>query len=169
MVHVLLSAGDSPQNAVIGDEPSTGTGMSTTQAMETDRVGSTQVGFAVPRAVGNAVVRNRVRRRLRHLIRERLDQLPGPANVVVRALPGSDRRTFDELGHDLDRALTAAMTARRRSTTGQRGGPAAQSPAPATRSSPAAGPSGSAAGSSGSAAGPRDSSTTVPARPAEDG
>ena len=50
-----------------------------------------RVGFVVSKAVGNAVVRNRVKRRLRHLTREHLPALaglPGSAVLVVRALPG---------------------------------------------------------------------------------
>jgi ribonuclease P protein component len=46
-----------------------------------------QVGFIVSRSVGNAVARNRVRRRLRHLAADRLASTPAGTNVVVRALP----------------------------------------------------------------------------------
>ena len=45
-----------------------------------------RVGFVVPRAVGPAVIRNQVRRRLRHLVRDRLDRLPDGTRLVVRAL-----------------------------------------------------------------------------------
>lgn len=45
----------------------------------------TRVGFVVSGKVGNAVVRNRVKRRLRHLVREL--EAPFPTDVVVRALP----------------------------------------------------------------------------------
>lgn len=44
------------------------------------------VGFVVSKAVGNAVTRNRVKRRLRHLARPLVDQAGG-YQVVVRALP----------------------------------------------------------------------------------
>ena len=47
-----------------------------------------RVGFVVGKAVGGAVVRNRVRRRLRHLVRPHLATLPASAELVVRALPG---------------------------------------------------------------------------------
>lgn len=47
----------------------------------------TRVGFVVSKAVGNAVTRNRVKRRLRHLVAERVHD-PLAALVVVRALPG---------------------------------------------------------------------------------
>lgn len=64
-----------------------------------------QVGFVVGKAVGNAVVRNQVKRRLRHLARERLASLPGAAVLVVRALPASAGASYAELGRDFDRAL----------------------------------------------------------------
>ena len=48
-----------------------------------------QVGFVVSKAVGNAVTRNRTKRRLRHLAAERLAGLPMTARVVVRALPAA--------------------------------------------------------------------------------
>jgi ribonuclease P protein component len=44
-----------------------------------------RAGFIVSKAVGNAVVRNRVKRRLRHLVRSRLEDFAG--DVVIRALP----------------------------------------------------------------------------------
>jgi ribonuclease P protein component len=64
-----------------------------------------RVGFVVGKSVGNAVTRNLVKRRLRHLARERLVSLPGSAVLVVRALPASATATYAELGADLDRAL----------------------------------------------------------------
>jgi ribonuclease P protein component len=63
------------------------------------------VGFVVSKAVGNAVTRNRVQRRLRHLMRDRLDRLPSSATLVVRALPSSAAATYGGLGRDLDTAL----------------------------------------------------------------
>ena len=67
--------------------------------------GGQKVGFVVSKAVGHAVTRNLVKRRLRHLTRERLDALPGPAVLVVRALPAAASAGYDELGRDFDRAL----------------------------------------------------------------
>jgi len=46
-----------------------------------------RAGFVVSRAVGNAVVRNMVRRRLRVLVREYLSSLPRGSLLVVRAHP----------------------------------------------------------------------------------
>lgn len=81
----------------------------------------TRVGFVVSRAVGGAVVRNLVRRRLRHLIRERLADLPVGAQIVVRAQPTAANRSYRGLGADFDAACRAALrTPRRRSSTGRR-------------------------------------------------
>jgi len=67
--------------------------------------GPPRVGFVVSKAVGNAVVRNRVKRRLRHLAREHVSSLPGSAVLVVRALPASAGAGYGELGSDLARGL----------------------------------------------------------------
>ena len=79
-------------------------------------------GFVVSRAVGPATVRNRVQRRLRHLVAARLDQgdaaadRPGGAGalVVVRALPAAARAGSPALKADLDSALDAAWQRARR-------------------------------------------------------
>jgi ribonuclease P protein component len=64
-----------------------------------------RAGFIVSKAVGNAVIRNLVVRRLRHLLRKRLPGLPAGSQLVVRALPSAAARSFDVLGRDLDDAL----------------------------------------------------------------
>ncbi|GAA2368429.1 ribonuclease P protein component [Streptomyces carpaticus] len=64
-----------------------------------------RAGFVVSKAVGNAVVRNRVQRRLRHLIRARLFRMPPGSLVVVRALPGAGTAGHEQLARDLDAAL----------------------------------------------------------------
>jgi len=47
------------------------------------------VGFVVSRKVGAAVVRNRVKRRLRHLARCYLESLPRGSLLVLRASPSA--------------------------------------------------------------------------------
>ncbi|WP_447004987.1 ribonuclease P protein component [Saccharothrix isguenensis] len=64
-----------------------------------------KVGFVVSKAVGNSVVRHQVSRRLRHVVRERLDLLPPGTSLVVRALAPSAEASSAELGRDLDAAL----------------------------------------------------------------
>ncbi len=70
----------------------------------------TSVGFVVSKKVGRAHERNRVKRRLRHLMRDRITTVPAGARVVVRALPGSAACTYDSLGTQLDRALVTASS-----------------------------------------------------------
>jgi ribonuclease P protein component len=73
-----------------------------------------RAGFVVSKAVGNAVVRNRVRRRLRHLVRPLLATLAPGALLVVRALPAAASASSETLGTDLAAALAAAQSSRRR-------------------------------------------------------
>ncbi|AXT86437.1 ribonuclease P protein component [Aeromicrobium sp. A1-2] len=70
--------------------------------------GPTSVGFVVSKAVGSAVDRNRVKRRLRHLMRERVDVFPAGSRVVVRALPTSNGASSTTLAEQLDVALARA-------------------------------------------------------------
>jgi ribonuclease P protein component len=67
-----------------------------------------RAGFVVSRAVGGAVTRNRVQRRLRHLVRDRIDQLPAGSMLVVRALPAAATATYVQLAEDLATALRSA-------------------------------------------------------------
>jgi ribonuclease P protein component len=68
-----------------------------------------RVGFVVSRAVGKAVTRNRVRRRLRELVRDQGAALPSGAVLVVRALPPSAAASYAELRDDLARCLTRVI------------------------------------------------------------
>jgi len=67
------------------------------------------VGFVVSRAVGGAVVRNKVRRRLRHAAREYLDSLPGGSLLVVRAGPRAASACQADLAADLDLVIEALL------------------------------------------------------------
>ena len=70
-----------------------------------------RVGFVVSRAVGNAVTRNRVKRRLRHLVAPLLPGFPQGVHMVVRALPAaasSPERLADDL-HGAVRAVLARL------------------------------------------------------------
>src|SRR3954453_14661628 len=66
------------------------------------------VGLVVSKAVGTAVTRNLVKRRLRELVRSRLALVPADGAIVVRALPASATRPFAQLGAGLDAALETA-------------------------------------------------------------
>ena len=71
-----------------------------------------RVGFVVSKAVGGAVVRNRVRRRLRHLVRDHLSELGPGSELVVRALPAAAEKSTAELGTELGRCLHRVLAAR---------------------------------------------------------
>ena len=60
------------------------------------------VGFAVGRPVGNAVARNKVRRRLRALMRGYLPSLPGGSLLVIRAHPQAATARQADLAAELD-------------------------------------------------------------------
>jgi ribonuclease P protein component len=77
------------------------------------------VAFAVPRRVGKAVVRNRVRRRLRAIFAEAgTDVVPAGAYLVA-VRPGADALSYRELSEHVHRALTeiAKRSASRRERT----------------------------------------------------
>jgi ribonuclease P protein component len=54
-------------------------------------VGFSRLGIAVPKRIGGAVVRNRVKRLIREVFRTRRDELPRSVDmlVIVKSLPGS--------------------------------------------------------------------------------
>jgi ribonuclease P protein component len=65
----------------------------------------TRVGITVSRRVGTAVVRNRVRRRLREALRARLSRLPAGSDVVVAARPARATASWADLCRALDTVL----------------------------------------------------------------
>ena len=71
-----------------------------------------RAGLVVSKAVGGSVVRHRTARRLRHLLRDRLDRLPPGARLVVRAAPAAGSAPSSALAADLDAALASALRAR---------------------------------------------------------
>jgi ribonuclease P protein component len=66
-----------------------------------DDSGPPLVGFIVNKKVGSAVVRNRVRRRLRHLMRGYLGSLPGGSLLVLRAAPSAAAAGQADLAADV--------------------------------------------------------------------
>jgi ribonuclease P protein component len=62
-------------------------------------------GFIVSKAVGNAVTRNRVRRRLTTIVERRLQSGLTGVDVVFRALPASAEAEFSQLEAEVTRSL----------------------------------------------------------------
>jgi ribonuclease P protein component len=60
-----------------------------------------RVGLVVSKKVGSAVVRNKVRRRLRHLMRGHLGSLPGGSLLVLRAAPSAAGACQADLAADV--------------------------------------------------------------------
>lgn len=79
-------------------------------------------GFIVSKAVGNAVARNLVKRRLRAVAAEALVNQGHTYDVVVRALPSAAQATWAELSVEVSEAITAACRAADRKATTQRSG-----------------------------------------------
>ena len=79
-----------------------------------------RVGFVVSKRIGNAVVRNRVTRRLREIVRPHLATLPPGSAIVLRALPGIDEQPFAALRADVDSALGSASRKLARRGEGRR-------------------------------------------------
>ncbi len=68
-----------------------------------------RVGFVVPRYKHSAVDRNRLKRRLRELVRlhmlDRLQAARDPLDVVIRAFPSAYGRDFAALDAELEQVL----------------------------------------------------------------
>ena len=75
-----------------------------------DSVNSSRFGFIVSKAVGNAVVRNRVRRRLKAICHSEIDPAGPVLDIVIRAHAPSATASWSELVEDV-----SGMVARLRS------------------------------------------------------
>jgi ribonuclease P protein component len=64
-----------------------------------------RLGVTVSARVGNAVVRNRVKRLVREIFRERRPDLPAPLDIVVIAKPDAAQITHAQAATELERAL----------------------------------------------------------------
>ncbi|MEV6068271.1 ribonuclease P protein component [Nocardia sp. NPDC052001] len=69
------------------------------------RVGGPRFGLIVSKAVGPAVVRHRVARRLRHICASVAVDLPAGADIVLRALPGA----ANAASVDLERQIRSGL------------------------------------------------------------
>jgi ribonuclease P protein component len=75
-------------------------------------VGDPRLGFAVPKAVGNAVARNKIKRQLREIVRGRIGGVPQANDYVVvvrKGLPeAAEANGFEWLAERVDEVLGKA-------------------------------------------------------------
>jgi ribonuclease P protein component len=80
-----------------------------------DEPASPRFGFSVPRTVGGAVERNRLKRQLREVWRERLDRVPTGNDYVLIVRPGLPEAVaangFGWLGERVDEVLAQTKAA----------------------------------------------------------
>ena len=75
------------------------------------------MGLVVSKAVGGAVVRTRVKRRLRHQVMAELAMLPVGSTVVLRANPSAAGATSAALSEELHAGLTRCLERTREMAT----------------------------------------------------
>jgi ribonuclease P protein component len=74
--------------------------------------GPPRFGFIVARTVGNAVVRNTVRRRLKAAAFSALIRTNEGTDIVIRALPRSAGAAYAELVDEVERTITTPVRSR---------------------------------------------------------
>lgn len=70
-------------------------------------------GVSIKKALGGAVVRNRMRRRLREIVRCRRSEIPAGWDIVIHPKSAVDKAPFAELAEELLRLLESAGQARK--------------------------------------------------------
>ena len=70
-----------------------------------NELGTLRLGLSVSKKVGNAVVRNTVRRRMREIFAIAAGDAAGRLDLVISARPAARDATFEELRGEADRAL----------------------------------------------------------------
>ena len=67
-----------------------------------------KVGLAVTKKVGHAVVRNKIRRRLREIIKKQLPNLKQNYNIIVVARENVTEASFEQLNLEFDKLIKKA-------------------------------------------------------------
>lgn len=91
--------------ALVRNGARAGTGALVVHALDAE---VSSYGLVVSKAVGGAVDRNRVKRRLRPLVSTQLRERTSGQAVVIRALPGAAGMSSAELARALDSCLRRA-------------------------------------------------------------
>ncbi len=82
-----------------------------TSIIDTGEDVPSRFGFILSKKVGNAVIRNRVRRRLKAICAASLTSVPAGLEVVVRVLPDASDASFSQLESDLHRCFKTQVKA----------------------------------------------------------
>lgn len=71
-------------------------------AREPEAIGA-RIGLTVPRAIGTAVVRNRIKRRMREAIRLQIEQLSPQWSIVINPRRSVTKAPFPQLQREVER------------------------------------------------------------------
>jgi ribonuclease P protein component len=64
-----------------------------------------RLGLSVSKKVGNAVIRNGVKRRIREIFRLKLPEIHGERDFVISARPAAAEATYEQLEAEFEKAL----------------------------------------------------------------
>jgi ribonuclease P protein component len=69
-----------------------------------------KVGFTCPRALGGAVIRNRIKRRVREAVRVRLDRIGAGWEIVINPRARAKTAPFAHLEQELEKLVQRCAT-----------------------------------------------------------
>jgi len=75
-------------------------------------LGRSRWGLSVPKKAGSAVERNRIKRRLREIMRRQMGTTAGSREICVLARPDAARATLDDLRQELTMLSEKASSSR---------------------------------------------------------